>query len=79
MVTGVKICLKEKIDDSVKVYFKKEGSQVLGYKNISLLFNLGGAEGGGNLILVKADGHLDVINSKDLTHDLLAYQLVEMK
>jgi len=52
---------------------------VLGFKNITLLFNLGQAEGGGNLILVQADNNLTTINSNDLIHDLPVYELPESK
>jgi hypothetical protein len=55
----------------------KTADSVLGYKNITLLFNLGQAEGGGNLILVQADGKLVTINSNDLINDLPVYKLVE--
>jgi hypothetical protein len=62
-----------------KAHFKESGDPVLGFKNITLLFNLGQAEGGGNLILVQADGELTMINSNDLMHDLPAYELSERK
>lgn len=61
--------------NSNKDHFKESGDPVLGFKNITLLFNLGQAEGGGNLILVQADGELTTINSNDLMHDLPAYEL----
>ena len=72
--SGVCLRAKKNID---KAYFKEEGDPVLGFKNVTLLFNLGPAEGGGNLILVQADGDLTTINSNDLTHDLPAYELSE--
>jgi len=52
---------------------------VLGYKNITLLFNLGQAEGGGNLILAQADDNVTTINSNDLIHDLPVYELSEQE
>ncbi len=49
------------------------GNLSLGFNEISLLFNIGPFEGGGDCLIVNADGKLISINSNDLIHDLSAY------
>lgn len=51
------------------------GDLCLGYREISLLFNVGPFPGGGDCLVVNADGELMTINSADLIHDLDAYQI----
>lgn len=53
------------------------GSLVLGFKKIELLFNLGPFPGGGDCIVVRADGRIMVMNSSDIIHDLEGYELSE--
>jgi hypothetical protein len=69
-INGITLRAKSNIEDKIV-------NPVLGYKNITLLFNLGQAEGGGNLILVEVNGNLDIINSNDLVNDLPVYELVK--
>ena len=49
------------------------GVLCLGYEEIDLLFNAGPFPGGGDCLIVKADGELVELNSNDLIHDLKAY------
>jgi len=42
---------------------------------VELLFNLGTYPGGGEYIIVKADGEPMEVNSGDLIHDLEAYSI----
>ena len=51
------------------------GGVCLGFDRIALLFFLGPAEGGGNLILIEGDGEVTVVNSNDIAHDAHAYEL----
>ena len=53
----------------------ESGETVLGYKIIQLLFNAGPFPGGGDCLIVDADGETQVINSNDLIHDLDAYEI----
>ena len=53
----------------------ESGEAVLGYKNIHLLFNAGPFPGGGDCLIVEADGTIETINSNDLIHDLEAYEI----
>ena len=55
------------------------GAFCLGYQHIALLFNAGPFPGGGNCLIVRADGEIIAVNSNDLIHDLEAYQLDESK
>jgi hypothetical protein len=51
------------------------GDLCLGFKKIALLFNAGPFPGGGDCLIVSADGELTTINSNDLIHDLEAYNI----
>jgi hypothetical protein len=53
------------------------GSLCLGYAEIRLLFNVGPFPGGGDCVLVAADGKHTYVNSNDLIHDLEAYEILE--
>jgi hypothetical protein len=53
----------------------KEYDPVLGYKQIKLLFNAGPFPGGGDCLIVEADGEITEINSSDLIADLDAYNM----
>ncbi len=53
----------------------ESGDFCLGYDKIKLLFNVGPFPGGGDCLIVEADGELITINSGDLIHDLDAYEL----
>ena len=67
----LKLTLKEGFDES-----QLEGGAIsLGYKEIKLLFNVGPYPGGGNYLIVEADGQVDRVNSNDLIHDLEAYEI----
>lgn len=50
---------------------------VLGYKEIELLFNAGPFPGGGDCLIVKANGELMTINSNDLINDIDCYKMSE--
>ena len=67
----VSLTLKKKYD------LKKleTGSLCLGHKKISLLFNAGPFPGGGDCLIIKADGKTMLVNSNDLIHDLDAYTI----
>jgi hypothetical protein len=68
---AIKLLMKDDFDDSVL----ETGSVCLGYKEIELLFNLGPFPGGGDCIICKLDGEIDVTNGNDLIHDLEAYDV----
>ena len=51
------------------------GDFCLGYDRIDLLFNAGPYPGGGDCLVVKADGELTYLDSNDLIHDLDAYTI----
>jgi len=51
------------------------GDLCFGYREIELLFNLGTYPGGGECIIVKADGEPMQVHSGDLIHDLEAYSI----
>ncbi len=51
------------------------GNLCLEYEKIKLLFNAGPFPGGGDCLIVEANGELMKINSNDLIHDLEAYKL----
>lgn len=53
------------------------GSLCLGYDEIVLRFNAGPFPGGGDCLIVEADGEMQTINSNDLIYDLEAYEIVE--
>ena len=63
--------LKDNLDDADF----EIGSPCLGFKKIELLFNAGPFPGGGDCLLVRADGEAIMINSNDLIHDMEAYEL----
>lgn len=70
----VSLYLKESLED---VTFET-GSPALGFKKIDLLFHVGPFfPGGGDCLLVRADGDVMSINSNDLIHDLDAYEVRE--
>ena len=48
----------------------------LGYKEITVLANIGPFPGGGDCLVVKADGKHTTINSNDLIADLEAYDII---
>ena len=48
----------------------------LGYKEIKLLFNVGRFPGGGDCLIVEADGKRTTINSNDLIADMEAYRIL---
>ncbi len=48
----------------------------LGYKEIKLLFNAGRFPGGGDCLIVEADGKRTTINSNDLIADMEAYSIL---
>ena len=49
----------------------------LGFKDISLLFNIGPFPGGGDCLIVEANGKTQMINSNDIINDLDAYELFQ--
>lgn len=51
------------------------GALALGYKEIKLLFNAGPFPGGGDCLVIEADGGVRSVNSNDLIHDMPAYIL----
>lgn len=51
----------------------------LGYDQIRLLFNAGPFPGGGDCLVIEADGEMTTANSNDLIHDLEAYELSSSK
>ena len=64
----------------IKLIMKKEkkkvtGDLTLGYKEIELLFNVGPFEGGGDCLIVKADGEIMTVNSNDLIYDIDEYDI----
>ena len=64
----------------VKFVLKKKASRkntdlCLGYKEIILLANVGPFPGGGDCLIVKADGKHCTINSNDLIADLEFYSI----
>ena len=65
----LKLTLNDKFDPSQL----ETGDLALGYKNINLVFNVGPLPGGGDCLLIEADGKLIEINSNELIHDLAAY------
>ena len=67
------LCLTLREDFDSKTL--ETGGLCLGYKEISLLFNVGPWPGGGDCLIVCADGELLTINSNDLIHDIQAYQM----
>ena len=67
----VKLMLKSDFDPSEL----DSGDLNLGYKEVTLLFNAGPFIGGGDCIIVEADGRVGSINSNDLIHDMKAYQM----
>lgn len=67
----VNLNMKKKLDESQL----EMGQVCLGFKNMRLLFNVGTFPGGGNCIIVEADGEIQAVNSNDLIHDLDAYDL----
>ena len=51
------------------------GDLCLGYGEIKLLFNVGPFPGGGDCLIIEADGNVITVNSADLIHDIEAYEL----
>jgi hypothetical protein len=52
-----------------------DGNLCLGYSEIKLLFNVGPFPGGGDCLIIEADGNVITVNSADLIHDIEAYEL----
>ena len=67
----LKLIIKKQFDTSEL----ECGECVLGFEQIELLFNAGPFPGGGDCLIVKADGENITINSNDLIHDLDAYNI----
>lgn len=66
----VRLTLKTDVDES---------ELCLGYKEIKLLFNVGPFPGGGNCLIIEADGEVQMINSNTLigdNGDLEAYDIL---
>jgi hypothetical protein len=63
----------------IKLILKEEKKAVedlnLGYKEIELLFNVGPFQGGGDCLIVKADGEISMVNSNDLIQDMEKYDI----
>ena len=55
---------------------RSEEGLLLGYKEIKLLFNAGRFPGGGDCLIVEADGKRTTINSNDLIADMEAYSIL---
>jgi len=55
---------------------KSKGEVSLGFKEIRLLFNVGPFPGGGDCLIVDADGKRTTINSNDLIADIEAYKIL---
>lgn len=53
-----------------------ESELCLECKEIKLLFNAGPFPGGGNCLIIEADGEVQTINSNDLIADLEAYDIL---
>lgn len=51
------------------------GNLCLGHEKIDLIFNVGPFPGGEDCLIVQIGGEIDTINSKDLIHDLDAYEI----
>jgi hypothetical protein len=69
----VKLILKEDFDVSAL----ETGDVCLGYREIEILANIGPFPGGGDCLLVKADGETTYANSNDLIHDIEANDIEE--
>jgi hypothetical protein len=61
----VKLIIKEE---------KKTATEALA-KEIELLFNVGPFPGGGDCLIVKADGEITMLNSNDLIEDIEEYDI----
>jgi hypothetical protein len=55
---------------------KSTNGLCLGFKEIKLLFNAGPFPGGGDCLIVEADGKRKAINSNDLIADMDAYNIL---
>lgn len=62
----------------VKLKLKESNSEsdILGYKEINILFNLGPFPGGGDCVIVEADGEIMYLNSNDLIETLENYHII---
>ena len=55
---------------------KSANGLCLGFKEIKLLFNAGPFPGGGDCLIVEADGKRQTVNSNDLIAEIDAYNIL---
>ncbi len=76
-------CLMDWRDKMLRLTLKKDfdmseletGDLCLGYEEIEIHMNLGPFPGGGDCIIIKADGEMIYVNSNDVIHDIDAYNI----
>lgn len=59
----------------IRLKRRRDEETVLGYDEIEVLENLGPFEGGGDCLVVRADGEIMVVNSNDVVSELKSYEI----